>query len=170
VRRRTLVAALGVALVGSVLLARRWPATSEEPWSPEATYFFTDRRDAKWEHLFAVRGREVAVQRAAFPGYTERSWYRATMPDAFHERVKPWAVRAGDLTPPFTPSGPFMIRISPSLDPTRERGEAWFDNTNSEVAQWLDELRREFVRDELRITELPAWIDTDPRVKQYFGY
>jgi hypothetical protein len=174
-RRRflSLVLALSALVAGAILW--QWgtpsPVVAGESWSPETTYIFSDRTDPVWEYCYLVRGNEVVVQKAVFPGYADRSWYRRTVhSEGLMNQMKEWAVRPGNISPPFKPGGPLWSRFSITPDATRERGEAWFSNDNIEVADWLGTLKRECVRNEYRIEKLPAWIADDERVNRYFGF
>jgi len=124
-----------------------------------------------WEYSYIVRGNEVVVQKAVFPGYEDRTWYRRTIhSDDSMKLVKEWAVRPGNITPPFKPGGPWWSRFSIAPDRTRARGEAWFSNDSVEIADWLGTLKGECVRDELRIEQLPSWVTDDERLNRYFGF
>lgn len=143
---------------------------TDEPWSENNFYFFSDRRDSELEHLYAVRDHEVAAQVALFPGYGERKWYRATLADDFLRRFKTWSVRSGDILPPFLPHGPWYARITLTPDKEKARGEAWFRNDSQEVQAWFEELQHAFVKHDNRVDRLPDWIEGDERIKRYFGY
>jgi hypothetical protein len=176
--RRAATIALAVLLVGIIVLVWQWRNLSyhgvigpAERWSSEVTYCFCDRSDPTWEYLYAVRGNEVMVQKAVFPGYTDRTWYRHTVQsDDLMNRIKEWAVRNGNTSPPFPPGGVWWCRISIAPDETKQRGEAWFENQTPEVSDWFGTLKREFVKEEQRAETLPNWVSGVPRVKKYFGY
>jgi hypothetical protein len=140
-----------------------------EPWSPTTTYFFSDRREAKWEYKYAVQDRQVVVQVASFPGYKVRTWYSAEVPDELMEQMKSWATRRGDITPPFEPHGPWYCRIDLSSAKERERGQTWFSDDNKAVKSWFDLLRRTFVTDNAIINNLPRWIEEDEHFTRLLG-
>src|ERR1700739_1732066 len=105
-----------------------------------------------------MRDQEAVVQVAVFPGYTGCRWYHCPkVPMDLLRQIQMWAVRAGDITPPFEPGGPWFCRITLTSDQARKRGEAWFRNDNQEVKEWFKSLGHALVRDEYRVDTLPSW-------------
>lgn len=167
-----------LAVIAAIAFSWRWFEKASravvgtgERWSSESTYFFADRRDADWEFLYAIRGNEVVVQKAVFPGFKSRQWYHHKVDsDRMMSDLKAWAVRPGELDPPFLPDEMHPCRISLSEDETRPRGEAWFEDDSTAVKMWFATLQREFMKPEYRIEKLPLWVSEDARVRKYFGF
>jgi hypothetical protein len=142
------------------------PAEPSETWSALTIYLFTDRTDTPLEYVYATRGQQVVVQVAEFPGYADRKWYCATIPDKFLDKLQTWAVRPGDVRPPFPAGVPPYCRST--LLPDLDKSE-WFGKENGEVRAWLEELREAFVKEEYRSDRLPRWAQNE-RVKRYLGW
>lgn len=160
------VSLLGVGLACLLLVV--WFLRTET-CAPDAVHFFNDRSHSELEHAFAVRDRESFAQVAVFPGYTKRRWYHCQhLPDDLFEQVKTWAVRRGDISPPFLPGGPLYARFTFHPEEKR-RGEAWFSNDNQEVQEWFWALQGTLIREEYRVNTLPDWVTGDERIKRHFG-
>jgi hypothetical protein len=145
-----------------------WPM-DPQPWAQDHVYLFDDRSFAGLDHLYAVRDRDVVVQVARFPGYTDREWYRRPVPDDLFPEVQAWAEQRGDLVPPFRPHGPWFACLTLYPDRTKDQGEAWFLDFDMRVRAWFRTLRRTFVDEQYRVAELPAWVTEDATVMRYFG-
>ena len=138
-------------------------------WSADFMYVFSDRSDARLEHLYVVRGSEVVAQVSGFPGYSDPKWYRVEKVSGEEiDKIREWVGCQGDLSPPFEPHGPWFSRMTLNIN-MNERGEAFFRNENEKMQECFAFLRQKFVKEELTVDRLPDWILADEQVKRYFA-
>jgi hypothetical protein len=129
------------------------------------TYLFIDRTDPKDEYAFVLRGDAVFLQVAVFPGYSDRRWY-AVDKVQIKDREE-WLKRPGDKQPPFPPPGPLLTRLQ--LGPKDEGKRAYFSERNAKLQEWLASLKKTIAVETARTQKLPAWVDSDQRLKKLLG-
>ena len=151
--------AVGLSVVCFILISQ---ARDAQQLSPETTCFF-DRSDSELEFIYIIRGDQLLVQQAVFPGHTEGRWhYHDKLPDDARALFAKWCGRAGDKGSSLQPGPRWYLRLT-IPDQAKERWTV-FNDDNDAASAFFSHLKRRYAKRESMVNELPNWLKNEKRL------
>jgi hypothetical protein len=134
-------------------------------------HVFHDRRDARYEWVFILRGQGVVAERHVFPGYADATAFRLdTLPTQLLARVLQFASKPGDVRSPFPPHGPWFSRTDvPTTPGTAPPATEFFASDNKDLLAMFSDLQAEALRSGKSVSELPEWVRANADLRKHLG-
>lgn len=130
-------------------------------------YLFRDGSDPKYEYILVWGHGSTFLQKAVFPGHTDRQWYLLDeiSPQDRANMARKWQIQTGNRMFP----GTWFARAIFHLPMESKPVFAFHRDSDVRLGKWLETSWRSVLDKGKPIDALPAWIDQDSRIKTHLG-